>query len=105
LANFIRWLPPTGDSAYFRSRHPKSWWWTADTDMLALILQAVQAGNWQRGGGKGKQPERVTRPSDTPVSVRSAEELAARRAAQAAELARRRKQKTEQSRTTENPKR
>jgi hypothetical protein len=61
--------------------------------MLTLILQAVQGGNWQRGGGKGKPPEAITRPSDTPITVTTAEQLAARRAAQNAELARRRKAK------------
>jgi hypothetical protein len=64
--------------------------------MLALILQAVQGGNWQRSGGKGKPPEPISRPSDTPITVTTAEQLAARRAAQNAELARRRKQKQRQ---------
>jgi len=44
-------------------------------------LCAVQGGNWQRGGGKGRQPEQITRPSDTPPAVRSGAELNARRAA------------------------
>jgi hypothetical protein len=82
-------LPPSGESAYFRARHPRSWWWTPDTDFLAAILCAVQGGNWQRGGGKGRQPEQITRPSDTPPAVRSGAELNARRAAMDAELARR----------------
>lgn len=87
--NFIEWLPPTEASAYFRARHPNSWWWTPETDFLAAILCAIQGGNWQRSGGKGRQPEPVKRPSDKPILVHSAAELAARRAAMDAELARR----------------
>jgi len=82
-------LPPTEASAYFRARHPNSWWWTPDTDFLAAILCAVQGGNWQRGGGKGAQPAPVKRPSDKPLPVTSGAELTARRAAMDAELARR----------------
>jgi hypothetical protein len=56
---------------------------------LAAILCAVQGGNWQRGGGKGRQPELVKRPSDAPLAVHTGAELTARRAAMDAELARR----------------
>ena len=87
--NFLQWLPPTGESAYFRARHPNSWWWSADTDFLSAILCAVEGGNWQRGGGKGKQPSLVKRPSDKPLPVTSGAELTMRRAAMDAELARR----------------
>ncbi|MGY1896203.1 hypothetical protein [Nocardia gipuzkoensis] len=33
-------------------------------ELLALILHAVQGANWQRGGGKGEQPELITRPTE-----------------------------------------
>jgi hypothetical protein len=89
-------LPPTADSAYFRALHPKSWWWTPQTDFLAEILAAVQGGNWQRGGGKGPQPQPVKRPDqdDKPTpALPSADELTLQRDALRAELARRRAHK------------
>jgi len=89
-------LPPTADSAYFRALHPKSWWWTPQTDFLAEILAAVQGGNWQRGGGKGPQPQPAKRPDedDKPTpALPSADELTLQRDALRAELARRRAHK------------
>jgi hypothetical protein len=85
----------------FRAQHPQSWWWTPETDFLALILQAVQGANWQRGGGKGRPPERVKRPSDHRESIRTADELKQRRAAYDAELKRRRQRKLNKQRPTE----
>jgi hypothetical protein len=85
----------------FRAQHPQSWWWTPQTDFLALILQAVQGGNWQRGGGKGRPPEAVKRPSDRRESIRTSDELKARRAAMDAELKRRRQRKLNKQRPTE----
>lgn len=38
--------------------------WTAEEHMLALIADTLQAANWQRGGGKGKQPKPLPRPAD-----------------------------------------
>jgi hypothetical protein len=90
LAILIENLPPTAQSAYFRARHPGSWWWTPDTDFFAAILAAIQAGNWQRGGGKGPQPEPIKRPSDDQPKVPDVNELEAQRNALRAELARRR---------------
>jgi hypothetical protein len=89
-------LPPTADSAYFRALHPKSWWWTPQTDFLAEILAAVQGGNWQRGGGKGPQPQPVKRPADDTKpepALPTTEQLTSQREALRAELARRRAHK------------
>ena len=87
----LQHLPRTGESAWFRATHPNSWWWTPAHDFAAVILHALQGANWQRGGGKGQQPVLVKRPYDPrPGSVRTADDLAARRAAQKAELAKRR---------------
>jgi hypothetical protein len=36
--------------------------WTLETQLLAAIYDAVAAGNWQRGGGKGKRPKPIPRP-------------------------------------------
>lgn len=66
LRAFINHLPPTGDSAVFRSEHPKSWWWTPELDFLASQLFALQIANWQRAGGKGAKPQPVKRPKDPP---------------------------------------
>jgi hypothetical protein len=91
-------MPPTGESAYFRARHPNSWWWTPDTDFLAALLCAIQGGNWQRGGGKGPQPEQLKRPRDdtapdTTGQLPTTEQLTNQREAMRAELARRRAHK------------
>jgi len=63
LRDFINHLPPTQESALFRAQHPKSWWWTAETDFMAAILHTLQLANWQRAG-KGPQPKPIKRPDD-----------------------------------------
>ena len=50
-------LPATGDSAYFRARHPHDWWYDKSMELAALQLLTQQGANWQRSGGKGKKPE------------------------------------------------
>lgn len=66
--HFLEWLPPTGDSALFRARHPKSWNWDRNTEMLSYILYALQGANWQRAGGDSnsanQRPELIQRPSE-----------------------------------------
>lgn len=37
--------------------------WTRVMQMLADIWDAVAAGNWQRGGGKGPKPKPYPRPT------------------------------------------
>jgi hypothetical protein len=93
FANFVTWLPQTEASAYFRARHPGSWWWTPEHDFLALILQATQGANWQRAGGKGNPPKRIEKPDDRPPRVGTSGELADRRTAYNNELARRRRKR------------
>lgn len=61
---FISKLPPVKESALYRARYPRSWHWTPEMELLALILHAVQGANWQRSGGKGEAPELITRPAD-----------------------------------------
>lgn len=59
----MEWQPPTGDSALYRARFPKSWRWTTDTEMLSHILYALLGANWQRAGGdESKRPTPITRP-------------------------------------------
>lgn len=79
LYHFIRWMPPSGDSAYYRSRKPNSWWVTPELQMLGGILYAVEAANWQRGGCQGTAPKPVKFPVDRDVSIKDAEELNERR--------------------------
>ena len=56
--------------------YPKSWWWQPDMDFLAAILNALQWGNWQRGGGKGDKPKPVKRPRDPSKKIpKSGKEL------------------------------
>ncbi|MBO0596592.1 hypothetical protein I2485_06845 [Nesterenkonia sp. E16_7] len=38
--------------------------WGAAEYLLAGVLDALNSGNWQRGGGKGSKPKRVQRPGD-----------------------------------------
>ncbi len=89
----MTWLPPTGDSAYYRSLHPRSWWWSPLFDFLAMILLTLQGANWQRGGGRGSRPKIQKRPSDKVAPVKSVDELDERKRKQAEHLRRRREQK------------
>lgn len=78
--DFLVWLPPTADSAWYRARKPQTWWVTPELEMLAGVLHAVQSGNWQRGGGKGQQPQPVSFPKEKKAgTVRSADDLAEKR--------------------------
>lgn len=38
--------------------------WTEEAHLLALVVDVLQAANWQRGGGKGMQPKAIARPGD-----------------------------------------
>lgn len=38
--------------------------WTTEAHLLAFGVDALRSGNWQRGGGSGKQPEPIPRPAD-----------------------------------------
>lgn len=41
-----------------------AWAWETTDHLLAGILDALRAGNWQRGHGKGSRPKPVKRPGD-----------------------------------------
>lgn len=66
------------DSALVATHHggPEFRGWTASRYLLAGIFDAVQAGNWQRSGGRGRKPRPVRRPQSRPRVV-SVAELAA----------------------------
>lgn len=40
--------------------------WTLDQYMLAAVFDAVQWGNYQRNGGRGKRPKPIPRPGEGP---------------------------------------
>lgn len=94
LRDFVEWLPPTGDSALWRSRKPKSWWVTPEVRYLASVQHVGELANWQRAGGKkaGPAPKPPKFPEDTELSVKSEGELSEKRRSQAEHLRRRRAQ-------------
>lgn len=77
--NFLRWMPPTAESAYYRARKPNSWWVTPEVQLLAGVLYAVEAANWQRGGCQGNAPKPVKFPQDRDETIKDADELAERK--------------------------
>jgi hypothetical protein len=60
----LQWLPPTGESALYRSTHPRSWWWTPEIDFHARELHALEGANWQRAKSKKNAPKLITRPKE-----------------------------------------
>lgn len=56
----VRQAPRT--SALARSIHGSRAAWSQDTYILADLFDAIQGGNWQRGGGKGSRPKPFPRP-------------------------------------------
>ena len=91
----MEWLPPTEESALWRSRKPQSWWVTPELRMLVSVLHVLSLANWQRGGGKkaGPVPKPMKLPEDKDITVKSDAELTERRQSQAEHLKRRRAQR------------
>lgn len=54
-------------SALYRERFPDDAEWGLQEQLLAAVFDVLQAGNWQRGGGKGRRPEQLPRPGVTPA--------------------------------------
>lgn len=46
--------------------------WSTSDYLLAMVADAVNAGNWQRGGGKGTKPKPIPRPEDVKHAGRDA---------------------------------
>ncbi|MCP3801856.1 hypothetical protein NLX83_21555 [Allokutzneria sp. A3M-2-11 16] len=46
--------------------------WSTLAHLLAALVDATQAGNWQRGGGNGKRPRPITRPRPRRAGARAA---------------------------------
>lgn len=44
--------------------------WSTAEHLLANIFDVLQGANWQRGGGKGRRPQRIPRPGDTPAKTK-----------------------------------
>ena len=75
LLALINGLPPTSATAdVIRANTPhdhhtpaltadeEARLWKLEHHLLAGVLDALNAANWQRGGGKGTRPKPVTRP-------------------------------------------
>lgn len=77
--HFLKWMPPTGDSAYYRAKKPNSWWVTPELQLLAGILYAAEGANWQRSGCKGTGPKPVKFPEDRDIPIKDVAELKARK--------------------------
>lgn len=68
LRAVVVYSPPT--SALARSMFGDATSWSVSDHLLAAAVDALNAGNWQRGGGKGRRPKRVTRPGEKPKDQR-----------------------------------
>jgi len=77
--HFLKWLPPTAESAYFRALRPKSWWVSPEMQLLAGIMYALEGANWQRGGGQGTAPKPMKFPDDKEPVLKDLDELRARK--------------------------
>jgi hypothetical protein len=105
LRAYALWAGP--ETALYRAQHPRSWSWSIDTDLLAAILYSTQAGNWQRGGGKGDKPRPILRPDDSQkrASLDTSVPVEKRKNAMTDELARRRAKRARQGRSAKSVKR
>lgn len=63
----LEWLPEGSALQASRAGGPEHRPWTVPNILTAGILNGVAAGNWQRGGGKGKRPEMVEPPKPKPA--------------------------------------
>ena len=84
-------LPPGGESALYRSRFPRSWWWRPEFDFHSAVLVTLQVANRQRAR-KGPKPQAIKRPREV-TTPKSAVELQERQSVQEDWLAKRRAQK------------
>lgn len=58
--------------------------WTINDYLTAATLHALNLANWQRGGGKGKQPKPIERPSEIVAKAEREERMFAALLAQRA---------------------
>lgn len=79
LHHFLKWMPPDGSSAYYRSRKPRSWWVTPEMQLLAGVVYALEGANWQRGGCQGTAPKPIKFPDDKEPGLKDLDELKARK--------------------------
>lgn len=75
LRALLRNMPPD-QSVLYRQLQPELAWSTTDY-LLAGVWDSVQGGNWQRGGGKGRRPDPIPRPT-APRRMTEADERARR---------------------------
>lgn len=60
LWDFCHYAPSSSNLAY--ELHGTAVVWTVTDHLLAAAVDALNAANWQRGGGKGSRPKPITRP-------------------------------------------
>lgn len=85
----------------WRSKHPKSWPWSIDTEFLSAILFTLQGANWQRSGGKGDKPKFIGRPNDVQLPQDIAQwDIAAKKKALDDEVVRRRARRAAREKRT-----
>lgn len=77
-------------SAFYRARHPKSWWYTPEVAVMEKIAYLLACANWQRSGGKGERPKPPTPPVDRDPTITSKDEVAARKRRQGEHMRKRR---------------
>lgn len=58
----LRQLPREARTTRATADDPVALLWTPEMHLQAGIFDATVAGNWQRGGGKGKRPKPLARP-------------------------------------------
>lgn len=86
----VNWLPPTGDSALWRSRKPQSWWVTPEVRHLAGIQYALELRMWQASGSRSGKPKPPKFPEDHEARIKSGDTLDEKRQSGSAHLKRRR---------------
>lgn len=69
LRSIISHLPPTS-ALGMELNGPSATWDTTDY-LLAAAVDALAVANWQRGGGKGRRPKRISRPGAVDDSKQS----------------------------------
>lgn len=55
------------ESATLRAMHGHAADWSVTDYLLAGVIDVLQGGNWQRGGGKGRKPKPIERPKSALV--------------------------------------
>lgn len=69
----LRWLPEGSAWSASLSGGPAYRTWTAPVLLAAAQVNALNAANWQRAGGKGKKPSFIEPPKPRPAPTPAGE--------------------------------